>query len=591
MTLYEVLDNIIVGNEPTISTDVFSNEECNKISSNSDKIMFSLIKKICSMYCTVSDKTIKFGPKVVVEDLHDTDYDSLKQLDFSKLPLNIRALISSLLWIQKKDYEFSEIACDSYFELYKLWIVNESWPVCIDAIKKVIYISLSTRNKNLNSYFKHILNDIISLNGEDESFLSIKLIQLLIESKYDDDSKTIPIIDKIIKSSTDNINKLELAYEIKIKHPKIKNNANIVKATNIKLAEFYVNYADNLMTESSKNAMSAEHFILMAVQIYRNNHEPEKAEETHKKLINIQNQISNNLSSLQYSFTLNGFDKIFEINFKGLSFQESLIRLSYMIPFEKKDSIKKHILNKAKKYPLQYLCNTNIINKSGQTLFKMPPLISADINDSDLNTRIHYELFCKQSFTGNIFIRSMWLNIIKQINFTQNDLDFLICNNGIIPSGMGDIFKKAIYLGLKGQYFESITILAPQVENLFRNLAHDCGAITVTIEADGTSKQKVLSSIFDLPELLESYDNDILFNFRSLLNEQSGANIRNNIAHGLLTEEDCEQGIYIYFIFAVIKLLTLTSPQCDNIVNKNPDLLSYSLPENLDNIISDFKIN
>ncbi len=99
---------------------------------------------------------------------------------------------------------------------------------------------------------------------------------------------------------------------------------------------------------------------------------------------------------------------------------------------------------------------------------------------------------------------------------------------------------------LQGQYYEAVHILAPQVENLFRNIAKNVGGITVTLENDGSSKEKVLSSIFDLPELLDCYDNDILYLFKALLNEQSGANIRNEVAHGIVSEASASSGVYSF---------------------------------------------
>ena len=76
-------------------------------------------------------------------------------------------------------------------------------------------------------------------------------------------------------------------------------------------------------------------------------------------------------------------------------------------------------------------------------------------------------------------------------------------------------------------------IMAPQMENLFRNIAKEIGGLTVTLGNDGSSMEKALSSIFSLPEMVECYDNDILFIFKGLLNEQAGANIRNEVAHGV----------------------------------------------------------
>ncbi|WP_346846362.1 DUF4209 domain-containing protein [uncultured Clostridium sp.] len=122
-------------------------------------------------------------------------------------------------------------------------------------------------------------------------------------------------------------------------------------------------------------------------------------------------------------------------------------------------------------------------------------------------------------------------------------------------------------------------ILAPQVENLFRNIAKEVGVLTVTLENDGSSKEKVLSSIFDLPELMDCYDNDILFMFKGLLNEQSGANIRNEIAHGILDENKAESGVYLYFAFAIIKLLLYTSLKYYEMIRSNIKLQSYIEPE------------
>jgi len=65
-----------------------------------------------------------------------------------------------------------------------------------------------------------------------------------------------------------------------------------------------------------------------------------------------------------------------------------------------------------------------------------------------------------------------------------------------------------------------------------------------------------------LPELKDCYDNDILFLFKVLLNEQSRANIRNEISHGIMEENRGNSGIVKYFLCAIIRLLTYTSKEC-----------------------------
>lgn len=93
-------------------------------------------------------------------------------------------------------------------------------------------------------------------------------------------------------------------------------------------------------------------------------------------------------------------------------------------------------------------------------------------------------------------------------------LEILVKDNPIIPAGRERIFQSAVNMFLIGEYYEAMHILAPQVENLFRNIAREVGGLTVTLENDGSFMEKVLSSIFDLPELLDCYDNDIIFTFK-----------------------------------------------------------------------------
>ena len=58
---------------------------------------------------------------------------------------------------------------------------------------------------------------------------------------------------------------------------------------------------------------------------------------------------------------------------------------------------------------------------------------------------------------------------------------------------------------------------------------------------------------------------DIIFLLRGLLVEPFGANIRNEIAHGIVTEERSYSGTYIYFIGFFIKFLSYCSLQFQEI--------------------------
>ena len=79
-----------------------------------------------------------------------------------------------------------------------------------------------------------------------------------------------------------------------------------------------------------------------------------------------------------------------------------------------------------------------------------------------------------------------------------------------------------------------------------------------------------------------AYDNDILFTFKGLLNEQAGANIRNEVAHGLLEESDAGSGMCLFFDAAVIKLLLLTALEAYSIYKSSERLKTVEKMELLE---------
>ena len=265
---------------------------------------------------------------------------------------------------------------------------------------------------------------------------------------------------------------------------------------------------------------------------------------------------------------------------KGLSFEECVIRLTQMFVFEKQEDIKKSVIEEFKDNPISHLFGKSLINAQGQTVLALHPL---DIHDPEKDPKLmelhmYQNALEKQKVAGDIWVKNALIIIRDKFVIDKSMVEFLVKDNPIIPDGRERIFQSGLYMFLNGDYYEALHILAPQVENLFRNIAREVGGLTVTLEKDGSSMEKVLSSILSLPELVDCYDNDILFTFRGLLNEQAGANIRNEIAHGIISEYACSTGVCLYFGVAVIKLLSLTSASCYQILKNSEKLKHFEMP-------------
>lgn len=588
MTIYEILNNIFKNEKFELSPRKFC-PEYRDVLADEDKPIFDLLKNISSLAESVDNDRIEFCPMFVaadgsrifsIEDISDSEFSILNDLDFDKLPLTLRARVSDLLWVSKKDFNCAKIAARSNWELFKLWYKDDDNLGSLDRMRRAICIS---RETNLTAIYNEICAWVKSFI-ESESvyaagFFSLRLMELFVEQKNYDSAVFIPILDEIIKRNVYDVSITEQAYNLKTRCLfKNKRKEEAIR-NNILLADYYVNHAEGIVSSDTQGALRAVPFYQKAIQLYRNNGEAQRGEETLKKLVEIQKNIPSTMAPFLLNFNVGGIVENIETNMKDLSFEESVIRITQMIKFDTREEIKQRVIDEYKSSPIFHLFSKSILNEHGQTILTLPPL---DLDDPEKDQRVlelhmHQKALEHQNIVGDIWIKNA-LRIIQE-RFTVDNLkvDFLVKDNPIIPTGREGIIRSGVKMFLCGEYYEAMHILAPQTENIFRNIAREARSVTVTLEEDGSSKEKVLQSIFSLPELVDCYDNDTLFAFRGLLNELAGANIRNKIAHGIISEYDCSSGACLFFGAAIIRLLSYTSKECINILRNSEKLKHYEI--------------
>ena len=589
MDIYEILNKIIT-NKPPLSDYLFA--QVNRdILDESDKILFDLLKNISSLKINIHNSGIEFYPMLKtsdgqksfsIEDITDDHYKILKNMDFYKIPLILRALVTDILWTQNKEFKAAQIAAEAYWDLFQLlYKTRDRYFYAPNMIKRAVCISTQINKTDLYSRICKWLNDFLQQNVANNEFFTMEIMKLFLEQKSYDASSFIPVLDSIISLNQDNISKVEQAYEMKTKclH-KLKKKEDAIN-NDLSLAKYYIDYAEKIVQKDMTGVINAENFFKKAISIYRNKGKQEQAEKTHKRLVEIQKEIPRTMATFSIELDIKGVINNIKTNMDGLSFEESVLRLTQMIVFDKREEIKNRVIEEYKNFPLSHMFNSKIINDQGQTILTLPPL---DIQNPEkdqklLELHMHHYLSRKQQMLGNIWIKNILLLMKDRFVIDNSMVEFLIKDNPIIPEGRQRIFQSAIGMFLRGDFYEAIHILAPQTENLFRNIAKEIGGLTVTLDNDGSSMEKVLGSIFNLPEMLDCYDNDILFIFKGLLNEQAGANIRNKVAHGIIDEATCSSGECLYFGAAIIKLLTYTSLPCRNIFNGSKRLKKFEKPQ------------
>lgn len=589
VNIYELLNRIIVNKRYSLSPNLFIEADRTELSEE-EKSIFDLLKNIVSLGTKIHNDGIEFHPMFVmadgsrtfsIEDISEDDYLILHSLKLEKMPLILRALIADILWTNKKEFNAAKIAANAYWELFTFWYRDDDNVGTIDIIRRAVCISAQTKQTLLFEKIQGWFVDFLEKKAaNNDGFFALRVMELFFGQKNFDVSIFLPVLDDLIDGNSDNIAKVEQAYKLKTECLfKLKRKEDAIKNNNL-LADYYLEFAEKIFKKDIQGALRAVNFYQKGIMLYRNNGESDKADAAHKRLVEIQKEIPKIMVPFSVELDIKGVIDNLKANMEGLSFEECVIRMTQMFVFEKQEDIKKRVIEEFKDNPISHLFGKSLINAQGQTVLALHPL---DIHDPEKDPKLmelhmYQNALEKQKVAGDIWVKNALIIIRDKFVIDKSMVEFLVKDNPIIPDGRERIFQSGLYMFLNGDYYEALHILAPQVENLFRNIAREVGGLTVTLEKDGSSMEKVLSSILSLPELVDCYDNDILFTFRGLLNEQAGANIRNEIAHGIISEYACSTGVCLYFGVAVIKLLSLTSASCYQILKNSEKLKHFEMP-------------
>lgn len=154
--------------------------------------------------------------------------------------------------------------------------------------------------------------------------------------------------------------------------------------------------------------------------------------------------------------------------------------------------------------------------------------------------------------------------------FALETLQRLCLDSPTVPAGHVDLWARGLHHGLNGDFPSAITLLVPQLEQLVRRQLQAAGAYTLVVDREtGVESEKGLGALLGMPEATAVLGESLAFELRALLVEQQGANLRNHVAHGLLTDGQAWSAYALYAWWLALRLAVVPvwlsqTPQTDS---------------------------
>ena len=125
----------------------------------------------------------------------------------------------------------------------------------------------------------------------------------------------------------------------------------------------------------------------------------------------------------------------------------------------------------------------------------------------------------------------------------------------IVPMGREVLFGKALAQGFNRDFATSLHLLTPQIEHMVRIHLKSAGVSTTRLDQGGIETENGLSTLIDLPKTVDIFGEELAYELKALFCDQLGANLRNDIAHGLLDDQKCQSFYSVYAWWLGLKLV------------------------------------
>jgi hypothetical protein len=236
---------------------------------------------------------------------------------------------------------------------------------------------------------------------------------------------------------------------------------------------------------------------------------------------------------------------------------EALFLFAKTIPVISLATLKEAVLERQKNCPLSSIADKPYINKEGRVEAIVPALPNSDAKKYDFATDAGcYELagFYYHIYTAGMIVPA--LEIFKNNHeITKSLLATIIEHATFIPKTRKNLWIKGFMAGFNGDFDIALHILIPQFEGGLRKTLELHGETVWNKEENGVDSEMLLKQLLTLPKSTELLGEDTCFNLKCLFIERAGFNIRNDMSHGLMEEQEFFSAHSIYawwLLFCII---------------------------------------
>ena len=539
-----------------------------------------LLDKVCWTHIPLSRAFSPFDeapvtvkkPSAVQSQFTDVEIEFLKEITRSVNNSFLRGKLAHLVWncLDSCEIEFALLAIDSYMRLpleADTWF-NDGQECLLRAIDLCRNIGKVAKD-SLAQIESSLITALESATTE-RGFYGYLLAETLMSGKSSKDLSTI-VAAKLesMAGQFENAGNFHAAGRhyhassecFNLFGDKEKNHDMIVSE-----AEMFEKEADDRVNSADPSYRLAAGFLENAVQIYRRipriyrdrQNVDQRIQELRLRISEYNSRAMGEMKSV----SIPGVDisEIIEQARNSVAGKPRLEALKAFADLHRVDvsDLRELALKNLSSFQFRRLFPTVHLSDDGRVVAKTHGLsgdVSLEKDESAIRAEMNEFAY---GINVRIAVQAKLLPALDLLNL-EHDLDEtdfidIARHSPIVPKNREVLFGKALAYGFKQDYMTSIHLLTPQIEHLVRFHLESAGVITTHLDQEGIETKNSLGTLIYLDEAEELFGENLTYEIRALFCDPIGPNLRNNVAHGLLDDQQCFTYDSVYAWWLAFKL-------------------------------------
>jgi hypothetical protein len=516
----------------------------------------------------VAAANLKYSRTPLPEDFSPEELRLIKLLIESVQDAELRARLADILWVRQGDPSVAGLAVDSYLSsALRLKDVVE-WADGYDRLKRSFDIAVFI-GKDTKSYRKtidYLQKQLSEFDAEEPTPWWAKLINMLLDAGEGNASRFAALCGSSAQrcETAGRWETARLYWQVKARCETVAGQERNREVALKRAADTYIRQADVVQADAQPITDHALELLRSAMESLSKVPGNEQAVVELKKQVDSL-EAKRNEGPIKKPARMDpaGITQWARAQVRGKDLRTALVALANLAETPKPVELEEQVDNKTRHLPFQYLISTVGMDQEGKAASHAPAAFTGD--PREVRTAKDAELYQEAAQNRQIAVLALIDPARRQILSDHvvrlDDWRAFTTDNPFVPVGREEIFARGMDAGMNGDFLVATSLLTPQIENAVRFVLKKGGVVTSKVDIRNVEQERVLGALLDMDEAERIFGRDLMFDFRGLLVEKFGSNMRNELAHGLLDTEDFKGPDAEYLWWCALRLVFLPSLQ------------------------------